>query len=269
MVEQLLFQLKGGDSIQTSPLQVAWQKKIRDRNATKEANTPVMFPTKPEKTDLHTSYVREVSYETAEKVILEYEWLKCMPSIVLYCYGIYFDGFLGGVVVYSQEYAENLGKWDAYGYTGKIILLSRGACLHWTPKNTASRLIMKSIKLLPEKYRVVTATVDELAGEIGTIYQACGFYYVGVMRQRKGLPLSRLGVKVKGKLYGSRSLRALIGNQKKENILAHFPDAEFVEQVSKARYFYFRGNSEEKEKLKGAIEHLILPYPKRQSPKSS
>jgi hypothetical protein len=35
--------------------------------------------------------------------------------------------------------------------------------------------------LLPERYQIVTATVDAAAGEIGIIYQACGFDYVGVM----------------------------------------------------------------------------------------
>jgi len=266
MAKQLPAQVEDGGSTPTSPLQKAWQRTIREYNANKATISPTLFPTIPDNIDLSSSFVKEISYETASVVILEYEWLKCMPSIVLHCYGIYFDDYLGGVVVYGTEYAENLGKWNAYGYTNKIILLARGACLHWTPIGTASRLIMRSIKLLPTKYRVITATVDELAGEIGTIYQACGFYYVGCMRQRAGLPLSRLGVKINGKLYGSRGIRALIGNQKKSNILTHFPNAEFIEQVSKARYFYFRGNQQEKTELKKSIEHIILPYPKRQNP---
>ena len=32
-------------------------------------------------------------------------------------FGIYFDGNLGGAVVYSTEYIENLGHWDKYDYT--------------------------------------------------------------------------------------------------------------------------------------------------------
>ena len=39
------------------------------------------------------------------------------------------------------------------------------------------------MKMLPEEYKVVTATVDEHAGEIGTIYQACNFHYIGSMRE--------------------------------------------------------------------------------------
>lgn len=44
------------------------------------------------------------------------------------------------------------------------------------------KVIRRSMRLLPERYRIVTATCDRAAGEIGTIYQACGFDDVGTMR---------------------------------------------------------------------------------------
>src|SRR5260221_107121 len=81
----------------------------------------------------------------------------------------------GGVVIYGDEPGENLGVWDRYGYRGKILGLLRGACLHWAHPHSASKLIRRSMDLLPERYRVITATVDRAAGEIGTVYQAAGF----------------------------------------------------------------------------------------------
>jgi len=48
--------------------------------------------------------------------------------------------------------------------------------------------------LLPAGYAVITATVDDLAGEVGTIYQACGFDFVGVMRAG-----GRASVRINGK----------------------------------------------------------------------
>jgi hypothetical protein len=118
---------------------------------------------------------------------------------------------------------------------------------------------MEAIKMLPEKYKVVTCTIDRLAGEIGTIYQACNFSYVGVMREGK----TRTAYKIKGKIYGTRSIRAKIGTERKEDVLKAFPDAEYCEQLSKERYFYFRGTKSEQHKNKQAISHLIKPYPKR------
>lgn len=210
--------------------------------------------------DLSKAVVKEVDFVTARTMIEQYEWLGCMPAFVWCCYGIYFDNeYCGGVVVFSPDYAENTGVWDKYEYTGKLILLSRGVCVHWTPKNTASKLITEAIKMLPEKYKVVTCTIDRLAGEIGTIYQACNFSYVGVMREGK----TRTAYKIKGKVYGTRALRAKIGSEKKEEVLKYFPDAEYCEQLSKERYFYFRGSKNDQKYFKSKLAHLIKPYPKR------
>lgn len=81
--------------------------------------------------------VREISLVTARNIILKYEWLGCMPAISRYCYGLYFNrkefgciqsmGHLASVVVYGDEYSENLGHWDKFGFTGKMLLLARGA----------------------------------------------------------------------------------------------------------------------------------------------
>lgn len=209
---------------------------------------------------LSNAEVKPVTRKFASLIINEYEWLGCMPAISTYHFGIFFNSVCGGVVVFGPEYSENLGVWDKYGFTGKLLLLSRGVCLHWTPKNTASKLIMESIKQLPQQFEIITATVDELAGEFGTIYQACNFHYVGSMREKDGKERPRIGVLLDGKLYGSRSVVAKFGTRKKDEILQAFPEAKFIPQKSKGRYFLFRKN---KKVHYESIKHLIKPYPKR------
>ena len=59
-------------------------------------------------TDIKKAVVQEIDVRTATNLIKRYEWLQCMPAMVQYCYGIYFEGNLGGAVVYSTEYTENL-----------------------------------------------------------------------------------------------------------------------------------------------------------------
>lgn len=246
----------------------AWQYKMRKAYANKESEFPYW---NNYDLSIANSVVKEIDYVTAKNVIEKYEWLGCMPVCVRHCYGMYFPHksgsgwLLGGVTVFSQEYAENTGVWDKYGYTGRIILLSRGVNLHFCPKNANSHLIMESIKLLPQKYEVVTCTVDELAGEVGTIYQSCNFVYVGVMRKGK----ERTGCVIDGKLYGSRALRQKYGTQNKEAIMQIHPDAKFVKQKSKGRYFYFRGDKRTKRESYKSIQHLIVPYPKRKAVNSN
>ena len=51
--------------------------------------------------------------------------------------------------------------------------------------------------------------------------------------------------------------------KKKADILQKYPDAKFVPQASKKRYFYFLGNKKEKKYYRSKIEEYIKPYPKR------
>jgi hypothetical protein len=55
-----------------------------------------------------------------------------------------------------------------------------------------AELVRGSMKLLPARFEIVTATVDGTLGEVGVIYQACGFDYVGVMCHG-GRALVRIG----------------------------------------------------------------------------
>tara|TARA_Y100000114_G_C11701768_1_gene298791 strand:+ start:44 stop:802 length:759 start_codon:yes stop_codon:yes gene_type:complete len=217
--------------------------------------------------DISKAEVKKIDLGVAKKIIEKYEWLKCLSAINKYQFGIFFDNVCAGVVVYGTDYAENLGHWDKYGFTGKILLLNRGACVHWAHPHSASKLISQSMKMLPKKYEVITATVDDLAGEIGTIYQACNFYYIGSMRDanpkinsKKG---DRCGWLINNKLYGSRAIRSKFGTTKIEIIKQAHPDVKKVKQNSKGRYFYFRGTKTQNKKHLKSISHLIKTYPKR------
>ncbi len=226
----------------------AHQRIIRERRALCEEGFPA---------DISKSDVRKIDIKTARSIILDYEWLGSMPAIVLCCYGIYFEENLGGVVVYSPEYSENLGVWDRYGYTGKMILISRGACVHWAHPHSASRLIRTSMKMLPSKYEIVTATVDQEAGEIGTIYQACGFHFVGQMSKGgKRISYVSNGVRKSGRQaqreFGSRGVG--IAQMGAKDVKTH---------NRKQRYFAFIGTRSAKRTHLKAIEHLVKPYPKR------
>lgn len=247
----------------------AHQKIIRDQKAESEQGGMFGDWWKDINTDIKSAEVRPTDYVTAKTIIEEYEWLGCMSAITWFQFGIFFEGNCGGVVCFGSDYIENLGKWDKYDYTGKIILLNRGVCLHWAHPHSASKLISESIKQLPEKYKVVTCTVDDLAGEVGTIYQASNFSYIGSMRDANPNVNSKKGDRdgwiINGKLYGSRAIRQKIGTTKIEEIHKTFPDAKKVKQNSKGRYFFFRGSRKERKYHKSKIEHLIKPYPKREN----
>lgn len=261
----------------------AWQRIIRERREAEDSDVD-LFGRWWEgiDMDIEAAIVREVSRATAEDIILKYEWLGAMPAMVSHCFGIFFDGHCAGVVCYGPEYSENLGRygrengrkcadWSKYGFEGKMILLNRGACVHWAHPHAGSKLIRGSMALLPSKYEVVTATCDPAAGEIGTIYQAAGFYYVGSMKTDNPLVTRRDqdGWRVNGRLLGSRTIRRVCGSTKDEDVARVFPGAVKVRQHNKHRYFAFMGPAPVQRRHKAAIAHLIKPYPKRAEKVSS
>lgn len=220
---------------------------------------------------LKKSEIRLIDKSTASKIILEYEWLGTMPYITRYHFGIYFNvngvEYLGGVLTFGDDYAENTGVWKKYGFDDKLLLLNRGVCLWWTPKNSASYFISRVCKWIKNntKYRIISATVDPMAGEIGTIYQSLNWVYVGLMsgNYNNKIESKRFSVLIDGKLRYSRWIRNKIGSMKRDVILKHYPDAIFVPQYRKRRYFFFMDTSLINKKHYKSIKHLIQPYPKR------
>jgi hypothetical protein len=163
---------------------IAHQYLIREKKKIEEKD---LIDFLPSEILLSNSEIRIIDKGIASKIIIEYEWLGTMPYITKYHFGLYFKinnkEYLGGVVTFGDDYTENTGVWKKYGFEDKLILLNRGVCLWWTPKNSASYLISRACKWIKDntKYRIITATVDPAAGEIGTIYQSLNWKYFGLM----------------------------------------------------------------------------------------
>ncbi len=160
--------------------EVAYQKQARDRYLDEGVpDVPSL--------DLKTAKVRKTSRAIAEQIILKYEWLGTMSKTGLH-FGIFFGPYCAGVTCFS------LGSGTAgvhchkkYGIQrDEFSTLCRGACVHWAPVGSNSKLVSWSCRLLRStKIKVVVAYSDADAGEIGTIYQACNWYCLGKTAQIK------------------------------------------------------------------------------------
>ena len=86
---------------------------------------------------------------------------------------------LSGVIMMAtpNAFSNLLGKENR----DKEKLLARGACISFGPKNLGSHLIMKSVKWMVQntEFRYFTAYSDPDAREIGTLYQAASWIYLG------------------------------------------------------------------------------------------
>ena len=160
----------------------AHQRIIRDNIKNDATNNLFNKNLYPENISLTTSKIREITFKEAKTIIMKYEWLQSMPHRFGYrvSHGIFFNGILGGALVYAQPQVRSM---NLFGYdygTKSIIQLSRGACAFWTHTGTATKLISKSSKILKkEGIKAIVAYCTPEAGEIGTIYQASNFIYYG------------------------------------------------------------------------------------------
>lgn len=111
--------------------------------------------------------------------ILRYEWLGTIGVMPKWCFTARYQGILGGVVFINEPtaYSKLLGE-QTYKFEA---LIQRGASISWAPKNLGSRLVMFSCHWMVEntEKRLFVGYADPTANEIGTIYQACNFDYLG------------------------------------------------------------------------------------------
>lgn len=123
--------------------------------------------------------IDEKDKKLAKQFIERYEWLGSLSQFNTHYFFAYYQGVLGGVLIFSQPNAFS----KMLGEETKNIerLLSRGACASWTPRNLASKFIAWALKWMVNntQYRLFTAYSDLMAKERGQIYMALNWYYLG------------------------------------------------------------------------------------------
>ena len=155
---------------------VCWQYSVR-QHYLKEDMTILGLTKLPSLSEF--SFKVGGDYHTVKPFITKYEWLGTMPSSVLYTFTTYYKNHLAGVVLISPPYSPShlLGECNK----DLEVVISRGAVASWAPKNLNSKLVMFAIRWLVKNthYRMFSAYSDPEARELGTIYQACNFIYLG------------------------------------------------------------------------------------------
>jgi hypothetical protein len=122
--------------------------------------------------------VEPISRREAAAFIVTYEWLGNCGKPIL-CVGARDpDGNLFGVTCFGNGVGDDVRR-RLGGETA--VCLERGACAHWAHQHASSWLISRSCRLASRHrgWQVFYAYSDPNAGEIGTVYQACNWLYLG------------------------------------------------------------------------------------------
>jgi hypothetical protein len=162
-----------------------WQYDIRLSNLEQDLKEAGLTKEQAEAlsvSDFTFRFIDKTDKEMCDKIkafIERHEWLGKLSLYPTHRFVAEYNGILAGVVIMDQPnaFSKLLGE-----ETKKLErLISRGACVSWSPKGLASALIMFSIRWMVKntRYRLFTAYSDVEAKELGTIYQACNFIYLG------------------------------------------------------------------------------------------
>jgi hypothetical protein len=233
---------------------LAWQKQLRDRYM-HERVPPVPH------LDLKRGEVRRVSRRVATQIILKYEWLGTMVS-TSHHYGLFFGSYCAGVACMGFGAGTNINAAAEFHLARhELAYLARGACVHWAPHGANSKLVAWACRLLAQDTpaKLVIAYADTDAGEVGTIYQACNWLYLGhgesMLNWRA--PSGRLyNKKYTGMLAQKRggTMRLWIERLQQAGWERYYSNP-------KHRYVYVLDKTDRA--LCQRLEHLRQPYPKR------
>ena len=214
-------------------------------------------------TPISQMVVEEISSQLARKCISAFHYTHTYPDSTIASYGGFLNNKLCGVICYGM--GANKSQYTSLIpdiQNGEYAELTRLWCANEYPKNTESKLISTSLKMLPKSIKLVISFADDGKGHLGTIYQATNFYYCGMYRGGGTTLVSQDGLKKHGRLVGIYRMR----HPEYKDI----PTAELIEMLGyttektspKYRYVYLRGSHKERKQMYRQIESKIQPYPK-------
>ena len=160
-----------------------WQYNIRVRNLEEDLEIAGLSLDSMGKLRVEDFDYRLVTSKEGKKELTEFikrhEWLGNLSQYTTHWYGCYYKGILAGAILFNMPNAFSKLLGDDTKETERLI--SRGACISWSPKNLASSFLMWCIRDMVKntQYRLFTAYSDPSAKELGTIYPACNFFYLG------------------------------------------------------------------------------------------
>jgi hypothetical protein len=129
------------------------------------------------------------------------------------------------------------------------------------PKNTASAIVSRSMKLLPTQVDLVVTFADSGQEHVGTVYQALNFYYLGMSAQ--GIRyIDNTGIEVTSRL-------ANVYRKRNPDKFGHMSLKEIREclgwqpVISHPKHRYALGIGVNKRKVNRLLNQMAKPYPKK------
>ena len=206
--------------------------------------------------------VKEINKGDARKYISTYHYSKTFPDSTMYVFAGFYGSEIAGIICYGMGASKNQ-------YTAIIPKIKKDEYLELTrlwspdsmPKNTESKLIAESLKMLPLKYKLIISFADPSQGHLGIIYQATNWLYCGMSNKGKCL-ITKDGITKHLRLIGIYKKRHPELKNKTNQEIMDIYGWKYEKSYGKHRYVMIRGTRKEKKKLISIMSKKIKDYPK-------
>lgn len=206
--------------------------------------------------------IRTLTKEIADKFYGKYEHLG-NSGLGVWHFGLYDKTGLISVVSFGTPcFNINRGTLSliAKKYNLRIIQLTRGATKFDAPQNSPSMIIKLSLLELRRRYgnALIVAYSDTKWNEIGTIYQACNFLYLGLTD-----PGGQCNYIIDGKHMSGWVVRKIYGTRSMDKLSNLGVKAIKIPLTPKHRYIFVNTPRVAKKFISRELEEIIKEYPKR------
>ena len=211
--------------------------------------------------DLSKVVVKRVSVKEIRRAIVTGHYSGVMPDATQEAFGAYQDEVLIGAAAYgpggnSKTFGAVIEGFDSSNARELIRLWVHPEA----PTNTASFIIGRSLKLLPECVGLVVTFADSGQSHIGAIYQATNFYYLGMSNQGTRY-VDATGVEVTARLanvYKTRNPDKFAGMS-----LSEIRDSlGWTPIISHQKHRYAIGVGRTRKQINKQLSSMSLSYPK-------
>jgi hypothetical protein len=225
-------------------------------------NSPNLFEHLSEPIQLNQLQVSLVPVKEIRRAIVTGHYSGVMPDACQEAFAAYTaTGLLAAAVAYGP--GGNSATFNAIipGTNNKDAReMIRAWCHPDSPKNTASFVISKTLRMLPKQVRLVVTFADTGQQHLGTIYQALNFRYLGKSSEGTRY-VDSSGIEVTSRLANVYRMRNLqrFGHMTLKQIRE---ELGWTPVVSHPKHRYAIGVGIQRHHINSILDKISHPYPK-------
>lgn len=202
----------------------------------------------------------KMSVKEARGYIATYHYSQSMPDSTMHCFAWFYWDILAWIIVYwmwawKSQYKALLPSIEKWEYLELTRLWSPDKM----PKNTESRLIWASLKLLPKEVQIVVSFADPSQNHKWTIYQATNFLFCWESSWWKSLLTSDWHTQHTRLLWIYKARHPELKEKTNKEIMEIYWWT-YKKNSAKYRYVYLRWKK--RIQNKAILSHQIKTYPK-------